>query len=102
MAFALLMFAFLGCGMFSDEVVVTNAEGDLLGLLGADKPCMKYADYMCACHGETDGVHCKELRQIYENPDRDVREECLMELEMQKSRDLAEGLVCSDKEQPPG
>ncbi len=100
MSLAFLMLAVLGCN-FSSDTIATSSEGDLMGLLGADDPCRKYVDYMCACHTEG-GFDCEGARRTYEKANRDVQDECIRELEWQKGEDVTAGVECSAKEPQPG
>lgn len=60
----------------------------------AREPCERFADYVCACHGDDTGFDCLELRRATERADPAVQRSCALELAAQRQADEEVGLVC--------
>lgn len=66
-----------------------------VALLGCDdQPCLRYVDYMCACHDGENGVSCEELQQTYAGASPSVQDQCAIDLADQQDADDAAGLQC--------
>ena len=55
-------------------------------------PCDDYVAYMCDCHEDDAG--CSELATIYDSPDADLQDECVIALDEQEAADDEAGFTC--------
>ena len=61
-----------------------------------EKPCDRYADYICTCHQDDPDFDCDEFIILAEaNPSPAVSDQCALDLGNLKDQDEAEGFVCA-------